>query len=30
MNPGWTAVVLIGAFFVVFALLNLLEKGSID
>jgi hypothetical protein len=30
MNPGWMAVTLIVAFVVVFALLNILEKGSLD
>ncbi len=30
MNPGWTAVTIIGVFIVVFAVLNLLEKGSVD
>jgi hypothetical protein len=30
MNPGWTAVAAIIAFLLVFALLNLLEKGSVD
>jgi hypothetical protein len=30
MNPGWMAVTIIGVFIVVFALLNLLEKGSVD
>ena len=30
MGPGWMAVTLIGVFVVIFALLNLIEKGSID
>lgn len=30
MSPGWIAVSLIVAFVVVFAALNILEKGSID
>ena len=30
MGPGWTSVVIILAFVVLFAVLNLLEKGRID
>lgn len=30
MNPGWTAVTLIAVFIVVFALLNVIEKGRVD
>lgn len=30
MNPGWMAVSAIVVFVLVFAILNLLEKGSLD
>ncbi len=30
MNPGWMAVTTILAFVIFFAILNLLEKGSVD
>ena len=30
MGPAWTSVVIILAFVVLFAVLNLLEKGRID
>jgi hypothetical protein len=30
MNPGWTAVTIIGVFIIVFALLNIIEKGRAD
>lgn len=30
MNPGWTAVAMIAVFVIAFALLNLVEKGSVD
>ncbi len=30
MNPGWMAVSTILVFIIVFAVLNLLEKGSVD
>lgn len=30
MNPGWMAVTVIGVFIIVFALLNVIEKGRID
>jgi len=30
MEPGWVGVLTIVGFLVVFALLNLIEKGSID
>jgi len=30
MNPGWAAVTFILVFVVAFALLNLVEKGSLD
>ncbi len=30
MGPGWMSVAAIGAFLLVFAVLNLLEKGSLD
>jgi len=30
MGPGWMAVIAIVVFVAVFALLNVLEKGSID
>ncbi len=30
MAPGWIAVSIIAAFIVVLAILNILEKGSID
>jgi hypothetical protein len=30
MGTGWISVAAIGVFFLVFALLNLLEKGSLD
>lgn len=30
MGPGWAAVTLIAIFVIVFVLLNLVEKGSID
>lgn len=30
MNPGWMAVTLIVVFVIVFALLNIIEKGSAD
>ena len=30
MAPGWIAVTTIAAFIVAFAILNILEKGSID
>jgi hypothetical protein len=30
MGPGWMAVALVGAFIVVLAILNIIEKGSID
>lgn len=30
MGPGWMAVALIVVFVIVFALLNLFEKGSVD
>lgn len=30
MGPGWMAVTMIAAFLVIFAILNLVEKGSLD
>ena len=30
MNPGWTGVTIIVAFIVIFAILNLAEKGRVD
>ncbi len=30
MNPGWTAVAIIAAFIIAFALLNVIEKGRPD
>jgi hypothetical protein len=30
MGPGWMAVTMIAVFFVIFAILNLVEKGSLD
>jgi len=30
MGPGWMSVALIVAFFVLFALLNIYEKGRMD
>ncbi len=30
MSPGWVAVSLIVVFIIVFSVLNLLEKGSVD
>lgn len=30
MGPGWMSVAAIGVFFLTFAILNLLEKGSLD
>lgn len=30
MGPGWMAVTLIVVFVIVFALLNIIEKGSVD
>ena len=30
MGPGWVAVIMIAVFLVIFAILNLVEKGSLD
>lgn len=30
MGPGWTSVAIIAAFIIIFALLNIFEKGRMD
>ncbi len=30
MGPGWMAVTMIAVFLIAFAILNLVEKGSLD
>lgn len=30
MGPGWASVAIIAAFIILFALLNLIEKGRLD
>lgn len=30
MGPAWTSVVIVAVFLIIFAALNLLEKGSVD